>query len=82
MAYKNKKFKSGYVAILGKPNVGKSTLLNFFLKEKLSIISEKPQTTRDALSGIINLRDFQIIFIDINGLLTQRVYKQYKENRQ
>jgi len=68
LGYKNKKFQSGYVAILGKPNVGKSTLLNFFLKEKLSIISEKPQTTRDALSGILTLKDIQIIFIDTPGL--------------
>ena len=65
---KNSIFKSGYVAFLGKPNVGKSTLLNHFLKEKLSIISEKPQTTRDAILGILSEDDFQIIFVDTPGV--------------
>lgn len=68
MANKNKKFKSGYVALIGRPNVGKSTLLNNFLKEKLSIISEKPQTTRDAIIGILSRDNFQIIFVDTPGL--------------
>jgi GTP-binding protein Era len=65
---KNKKFKSGYVAILGKPNVGKSTLLNYFLKEKLSIISNKPQTTRDSILGIMSDKNYQIIFVDTPGV--------------
>jgi len=62
------KFRSGYVAILGKPNVGKSTLVNFFLEEKLSIISEKPQTTRDAILGIFSDEQCQIIFVDTPGI--------------
>ena len=65
---KNKKFKSGYVTFLGKPNVGKSTMLNYFLKEKLVIVSEKPQTTRDAIIGILTQGDYQMIFVDTPGL--------------
>lgn len=63
-----KDFKSGYVALLGKPNVGKSTILNYFLKEKLSIISKKPQTTRDSILGILSGNDYQIIFVDTPGI--------------
>ncbi|MFH1062983.1 MAG: GTPase [Candidatus Omnitrophota bacterium] len=65
---KNKNFKSGYVALMGKPNVGKSTLLNCFLAEKLSIISDKPQTTRDAILGILSDSQSQIIFVDTPGV--------------
>lgn len=65
---KEKKFKSGYTAILGKPNVGKSTLLNYFLKEKLAIVSDKPQTTRDVILGILTQDDSQIIFVDTPGM--------------
>ncbi|MBU1044676.1 MAG: GTPase Era [Candidatus Omnitrophica bacterium] len=65
---KNKSFKSGYVALMGKPNVGKSTLLNYFLAEKLSIISDKPQTTRDAILGILSDEQSQIIFVDTPGV--------------
>ncbi len=60
--------KSGFVAIIGKPNVGKSTLINSFLKEKLSIVSSKPETTRDKILGILNLPQAQIIFIDTPGI--------------
>lgn len=60
--------KSGFVAIIGKPNVGKSTLLNAFLKEKLAIVSSKPETTRDKILGILNLPQAQIIFIDTPGI--------------
>ncbi len=60
--------KSGFVAILGQPNVGKSTLLNSLLKEKVSIVSPKPQTTRNKILGIYNDEDCQIVFIDTPGI--------------
>ncbi len=61
--------KSGYVSIIGKPNVGKSTLLNRLLRTKLAIISSKPQTTRKRLLGIITEGDCQCYFLDTPGLL-------------
>ena len=60
--------KSGFVAILGQPNVGKSTLLNAILKEKVSIVSPKPQTTRNKILGIYNDDNSQIVFIDTPGI--------------
>lgn len=61
-------FKSGFVAIVGKPNVGKSTLLNKILKQKVSIVSPKPQTTRNKITGIYNTDDCQIVFLDTPGI--------------
>lgn len=60
--------KSGFVAILGRPNAGKSTLLNQILKQKVAIISDKPQTTRNAIRGIYTSADSQIVFIDTPGI--------------
>jgi len=65
---KNSSFKSGYVAISGQPNVGKSTLLNCLLGEKLAIVSEKPQTTQTRISGIKSAPHYQIIFLDTPGI--------------
>ncbi|MCM8783713.1 MAG: GTPase Era [Candidatus Omnitrophica bacterium] len=60
--------KCGFVAIIGRPNVGKSTLLNNILKEKVSITSSKPQTTRFQIRGILNEERGQIVFVDTPGL--------------
>ncbi len=60
--------KSGFVTILGRPNAGKSTLLNAILKRKVSIISSKPQTTRNAIQGIYTSPTSQIVFIDTPGI--------------
>lgn len=64
--------KSGFVAILGQPNVGKSTLLNAIVKEKVSIVSPKPQTTRNKILGIYNDNDSQIVFLDTPGIHSSR----------
>lgn len=61
-------FKSGFVSIIGRPNVGKSTLLNNLLEEKVAIVSDKPQTTRNKILGIKNLAGAQIIFLDTPGI--------------
>ena len=62
-------FKSGYVVILGKPNAGKSTLMNAIVGEKLAITSDRPQTTRDKITGIFTTNRFQIVFLDTPGVL-------------
>ncbi len=63
--------KSGYVAIVGRPNVGKSTLLNRIVGEKISIVSRKAQTTRHRISGILTLPDSQFVFVDTPGFQTR-----------
>lgn len=61
-------FKSGFVTIVGRPNVGKSTLMNNIIGEKLSIISNKPQTTRNKIQTILTKEDYQIVFVDTPGI--------------
>nr|HPR18897.1 GTPase Era [Candidatus Cloacimonadota bacterium] len=68
----DKNFKAGFVSIVGKPNVGKSTLMNLVMGEKLSIISPKPQTTRHQIKGIYTDENKQIIFLDTPGFLKAR----------
>ena len=60
--------KSGFVSIIGRPNVGKSTLLNSIINQKIAITSNKPQTTRNVIQGIYNELGFQIVFIDTPGI--------------
>ena len=68
----NDQFKSGFAAIVGRPNVGKSTLLNSFLGEKVAIITNKPQTTRNNIRGILTSNEFQIVFVDTPGIHTPK----------
>ena len=62
-------FKSGYVSILGEPNVGKSTFLNAVVGEKIAIVTPKPQTTRNQVRGVVTTDTYQIIFLDTPGIL-------------
>lgn len=70
--------KSGYVNIIGNPNVGKSTLMNVLVGEKLSIITSKAQTTRHRILGIVNHDDYQIIFSDTPGIIHTPAYKMHE----
>lgn len=67
--------KSGFVNILGRPNVGKSTLLNALMGEKMSIITSKPQTTRHRIIGLLSTDDYQMVFSDTPGIIYETSYK-------
>ena len=64
----NKSHKSGFISIIGRPNVGKSTFLNRVIGQKIAIMSDKPQTTRNKVQGVLTLDDSQLIFIDTPGI--------------
>jgi GTP-binding protein Era len=70
--------KAGYVAIIGLPNVGKSTLMNALLKQKISITTSKPQTTRKRILGILSEENYQIVFLDTPGILKPSYLLQEK----
>ncbi len=65
---KNMAFKSGFVTIIGRPNVGKSTLLNLLTGEKIAIMSSKPQTTRHTIRTVVTTEDYQMVFVDTPGI--------------
>jgi len=79
------RFRSGFVSILGRPNAGKSTLLNALLGDKLAIVSEKPQTTRASVEGVLNIEGAQIVLLDTPGihesntLLNRRMMEAVRE---
>jgi len=70
--------KSGYVNIIGKPNAGKSTLMNALVGEKLSIITSKAQTTRHRILGVVNGEDYQIVFSDTPGIIRNPSYRMHE----
>lgn len=70
--------KSGFVNIIGRPNVGKSTLMNALVGERMSIITNKPQTTRHRIFGILSGDDFQIVFSDTPGMIRNPSYKMHE----
>ena len=78
------RFVSGFVSILGRPNVGKSTLLNTLLGTKVAIVSDKPQTTRTSIQGVLNLGGAQVVFLDTPGihrpdtLINKRMMKEVR----
>ncbi len=74
-----KKIKVGIVGIIGRPNVGKSTLLNQILKAKISIVTPKPQTTRVPILGVLQGEDYQIAFMDTPGMLEKTKYELHKQ---
>ena len=69
--------KSGFVNIIGRPNVGKSTLMNALMGERMSIITNKPQTTRHRIIGIMSGDDYQIVFSDTPGIIQDPSYKMH-----
>ena len=73
--------RSGFISVVGRPNVGKSTLVNTLVGEKVSITSSRPQTTRNTIRGILNQDDMQIVFVDTPGLHRPRTALGNRLNR-
>ncbi|SDM84460.1 GTP-binding protein Era [Psychrobacillus sp. OK028] len=72
MLQNNENYKSGFISIIGRPNVGKSTFLNRVIGQKIAIMSDKPQTTRNKVQGVLTLENSQMIFIDTPGIHTPK----------
>ena len=74
-------FKSGFVTLIGRPNVGKSTLMNHLIGQKIAITSNKPQTTRNRIQTVLTTEDGQIVFVDTPGIQGEeqawRIYGKY-----
>ena len=70
--------KSGFVNIIGRPNVGKSTLMNALVGQRMSIITSKPQTTRHRIKGILSGDDFQLVFSDTPGFIQDAQYGMHE----
>ena len=68
MNQQNKPFYSGFITIIGRPNVGKSSLMNALIGEKIAIISNRPQTTRNRIMGVLTQEDYQMVFLDTPGI--------------
>jgi GTP-binding protein Era len=75
-------YRSGFINLLGKPNVGKSTMMNVLVGERLSIITPKAQTTRHRIFGILNCDDFQVVFSDLPGIIENPGYKMQESMMQ
>ncbi|MBR5713416.1 MAG: GTPase Era, partial [Clostridia bacterium] len=65
---RNSSYKSGFITIIGSPNVGKSTLMNLMVGQKISIVSERAQTTRNRIAGVVTRKGYQMVFLDTPGV--------------
>ena len=74
----NAPHRAGFINIIGRPNVGKSTLMNALVGERLSVISPKAQTTRHRILGLVNGDDFQLVFSDTPGIIHEPKYALHK----
>ena len=73
--------KSGFIAIVGRPNVGKSSLMNALVGEKIAIVSDKPQTTRNRITGVLTRGETQLVFLDTPGVHKSRTKLGEKKDK-